>query len=134
MKLVLDGAGEGSAKACWVLIRGARADMFRSASHGESFQLHQKLLSSQPKKPDRYWSAPAPHPAAREPQRFQSLTLAMSGGLNLAAVMAAVDADFVDEVTRDLRPGMTAVIVEANEGSTRPIDDIVALGGRRVLQ
>src|SRR5215475_967864 len=83
MKLVLDGAGEGSAKACWVLIRGARADMFRSASHGEIFQLHQKLLSSQPKKPDRYWSAPAPHPAAREPQRFQSLTLAMSGGLNL---------------------------------------------------
>ena len=51
---------------------------------------------------------------------------------NLAAVMAAVDADFVDEVTRDLRPGMTAVIVEANEGSTRPIDDIVALGGRHV--
>jgi len=50
--------------------------------------------------------------------------------LNLAAVMAAVDADFVDEVTRDLRPGMT--IVEANGGSTRPIDDIVALGGGHV--
>jgi hypothetical protein len=52
--------------------------------------------------------------------------------LNLAAVMAAVDADFVDEVTRDLRPGMTTVIVEANGGSTRPIDDIVALGGGHV--
>jgi uncharacterized membrane protein len=58
--------------------------------------------------------------------------LGATTGLSADAVMAAVDADFVDEVTRDLRPGMTAVIVEANEGSTRAVDDIVALGGGQV--
>ena len=35
--------------------------------------------------------------------------LGATTGLSADAVMAAVDADFVDEVTRDLRPGMTAV-------------------------
>ena len=60
--------------------------------------------------------------------------LGATTGLSTDAVMAAVDADFVDEVTRDLRPGMTAVIVEANEGSTRAVDDIVALGGGHVYR
>lgn len=53
-------------------------------------------------------------------------------GLGADAVMAMMDMDFVDDVTRDLRPGTTAIIVEANEGSTRAVDDIVALGGGRV--
>src|ERR1700675_4722865 len=44
-------------------------------------------------------------------------TLGATTGLGADAVMAAVDTDFVDGVTRDLRPGMTAIVVEANEGS-----------------
>jgi hypothetical protein len=43
-------------------------------------------------------------------------------------LVAAVDADFIDEVKRELHPGMTAVIVEANEGSTRAVDDLVDFG------
>ena len=63
-----------------------------------------------------------------------SATLGATTGLSADAVMAAVDTDFVDGVTRDLRPGMTAIVVEANEGSTRAVDDIVALGGGRVYR
>src|SRR5262245_11481209 len=47
-------------------------------------------------------------------------------GLSGDVVMEALDSDFVEKVTRDMRPGMTAVIVEADEKSTRPVDDIVA--------
>jgi uncharacterized membrane protein len=60
--------------------------------------------------------------------------LGATSGLSADAVMAAVDTDFVDGVTRELRPGMTAIVVEANEGSTRAVDDIVALGGGRVYR
>jgi uncharacterized membrane protein len=60
--------------------------------------------------------------------------LGATSGLGADAVMAAVDTDFVDDVTRDLRPGMTAIIVEANEGSTRAVDDIVAVGGGHVYR
>ena len=49
-------------------------------------------------------------------------------------MMEALDSDFVDSVTTDMRPGMTAIIVEANEGSTRAVDDIVALGGGHVYR
>jgi uncharacterized membrane protein len=61
-------------------------------------------------------------------------TLGATTGLGADAVMAAVDTDFVDGVTRDLRPGMTAIVVEANEGSTSAVDDIVTLGGGRVYR
>jgi hypothetical protein len=47
------------------------------------------------------------------------------------AVMATVDSDFIDDVTSELRPGTTAIIVEANE---RAVDDIVALGGGHVYR
>ena len=50
------------------------------------------------------------------------------------AVMAALDSDFVDEVTDGMRPGMTAIVVEADEGSTRAIDDIVSLAGGHVYR
>jgi uncharacterized membrane protein len=60
--------------------------------------------------------------------------LGATTGLSADAVMAAVDTDFVDDVTRDLRPGMTAIIVEANEGSTHTVDDIVAVGGGHVYR
>ena len=38
-----------------------------------------------------------------------------ASGLTGDAVMAALDSDFVDTVTKELRPGMTALIVEADE-------------------
>jgi uncharacterized membrane protein len=60
--------------------------------------------------------------------------LGATTGLSADAVMAAIDTDFVGGVSRDLRPGMTAIIVEANEGSTRAVDDIVALGGGSVYR
>ena len=61
-------------------------------------------------------------------------TLGATSGLGADAVMAAVDTDFVEDVTRDLRPGITAIIVEANEGSTRAVDDIVTMGNGRVYR
>ena len=60
--------------------------------------------------------------------------LGATTGLGADAVMAVMDTDFVDSVTSDLRPGMTAIVVEANEGSTRAVDDIVTLGGGRVYR
>jgi uncharacterized membrane protein len=60
--------------------------------------------------------------------------LGATSGLTSDAVMSALDADFVDSVTREMRPGMTALIVEADEKSTRPVDDIVALGGGHVYR
>jgi hypothetical protein len=55
-------------------------------------------------------------------------------GLTGDAVMAGLDSDFVDSVTTDMRAGMTALIVEADEKSTRPVDDIVSLGGGHVYR
>src|SRR5260370_16177478 len=48
-------------------------------------------------------------------------------GLSGDAVMAALDSDFVDSVTDGMRPGMTAIVVEADEGRTRAVDYIVGL-------
>lgn len=62
------------------------------------------------------------------------LAVGATMGLSGDVVMEALDSDFVDSVTTDMRPGMTAIIVEANEGSTRPVDDIVALGGGHVYR
>jgi hypothetical protein len=39
-----------------------------------------------------------------------------------------------DSVTTEMRPGTTAIIVQADEKSTRPVDDIVALGGGHVYR
>ena len=55
-------------------------------------------------------------------------------GLTGDAVMASLDSDFVDSVTQEMRPGMTALVVEADEKSTRPVDDIVALKGGHVYR
>ena len=60
--------------------------------------------------------------------------LGATSGLGGDAVMAALDDDFVNSVTRDMRPGVTAIIVEADEKSTRPVDEIVALGGGHVYR
>jgi uncharacterized membrane protein len=58
--------------------------------------------------------------------------LGATAGVSSDTVMAALDSDFVDTVTSQMRPGMTAIIVEADEKSTRPLDDIVARGGGTV--
>jgi uncharacterized membrane protein len=60
--------------------------------------------------------------------------LGATTGLTGDAVMASLDDDFVDSVTTEMRPGMTALVVEADEKSTRPVDDIVALNGGHVYR
>lgn len=60
--------------------------------------------------------------------------LGATTGLTGDAITADLDDDFVDSVTRDMRPGMTAIVVEADEKNTRPVDDIVALNGGRVYR
>jgi uncharacterized membrane protein len=60
--------------------------------------------------------------------------LGATTGLSGDTVMAALDDDFVDSVTKEMKPGMTAVIVEADEKSTRPVDDIVSLKGGHVYR
>src|SRR5258708_6202315 len=53
--------------------------------------------------------------------------LGATAGLSGDAVTAALDSDFVDSVTTEMRPGMTAIIVEADEGSTRAVGENRAL-------
>jgi uncharacterized membrane protein len=60
--------------------------------------------------------------------------LGATTGLMGDAVMADLDTDFVSSVTTEMRPGMTAIVVEADEKSTRPVDDIVAKGGGHVYR
>jgi uncharacterized membrane protein len=60
--------------------------------------------------------------------------LGATAGLGGDAVMAALDSDFIDTVTAEMRPGTTAIVVEADEGSTRAVDDIVTLGGGHVFR
>ena len=55
-----------------------------------------------------------------------------TAGVGSDTVMAALDSDFVESVTTDMHPGTTAIIVEADEKSTRPVDEIVARGGGHI--
>jgi uncharacterized membrane protein len=71
---------------------------------------------------------------AGAPGAALGLALGATSGLTADSVMATVDGDTVDDVSRELVPGRTAIIVEANEGSTRAVDDIVALGGGTVYR
>src|SRR5437899_12981095 len=64
MTTVFDAAGKGSAKACWALMRRARADRFESASSAAKPSLFQRGASCKIKKPDMYWSA---HRGAERP-------------------------------------------------------------------
>jgi len=68
------------------------------------------------------------------PGAAMGAALGATSGLTGDAVMASLDSDFVDTVTKELRPGMTALIVEADEKSTRPVDDIVKIGGGHVYR
>jgi uncharacterized membrane protein len=60
--------------------------------------------------------------------------LGATTGLTSDAIMSSLDDDFVDSVTKDMLPGKTAVIVEADEKSTRPVDEIVTRGGGHVYR
>lgn len=60
--------------------------------------------------------------------------LGATSGLTSDAVMEALDSDFVQSVTSEMRPGMSAIIVEADEKSRRPVDDIVAHAGGHVYR
>ena len=46
----------------------------------------------------------------------------------------ALNEDFVDEVTTQLYPGDTALIVEVDEGSTEPTDRVVSQYGGRIYR
>ena len=68
------------------------------------------------------------------PGAAMGAALGATSGLTGDAVMAALDSDFVDSVTKEMRPGMTALIVEADEKSTRPVDEIVKVTGGHVYR
>src|ERR1700730_2096029 len=55
------------------------------------------------------------------PRVAEGAALVATTGPSGDVAMEALDSAFVDSVTCDVRPGMTAIIVEANEGSTRPV-------------
>jgi len=58
--------------------------------------------------------------------------IAVGGTADLAEL--GLDEDFVNSVSTQLEPGETALIAEVDEGSTEPIDRIVALYGGRVYR
>jgi uncharacterized membrane protein len=66
------------------------------------------------------------------PGAVMGAALGATSGVGSDAVIASLDSDFVESVTSDMRPGMTAIIVEADEKSTRPVDDAVARNGGHV--
>src|SRR4029453_11329953 len=68
------------------------------------------------------------------PGAAMGAALGATSGLTGDAVMAALDSDFVESVTTEMRPGMTALIVEADEKSTRPVDEIVKVTGGHVYR
>src|SRR5260370_7715271 len=57
MTTVFGAAGGGSGKACWVLMRRARADRFESASSAAIPSSFQRVAFRRPEKPDMYWAA-----------------------------------------------------------------------------
>jgi uncharacterized membrane protein len=60
--------------------------------------------------------------------------LGATSGLASDTIMASLDVDFVNGVTKDMMPGKTAIIVEADEQSTATVDDIVSRKGGHVFR
>jgi uncharacterized membrane protein len=60
--------------------------------------------------------------------------LGATSGLAGDAVMSGLDSDFIDSVTHEMRPGKTAIIVEADEKNPRLVDELVANGGGNVYR
>src|SRR5271170_2663422 len=81
MTTVFNDAGEGSAKASWVLMRRTRADTFRSANRRKNLHRFSMLHVAEPKNR----TSIGPHPGRKKNQRFQSWKPAMSGALNLSS-------------------------------------------------
>jgi uncharacterized membrane protein len=55
-------------------------------------------------------------------------------GLINDAGMAILGSATVTSIKSEMQPGMTAVIIEADEASPKAVDDIVAKGGERVFR
>ena len=68
------------------------------------------------------------------PGAAMGAALGATSGLGSDAIMAGLDQDFVDSVTTDMLPGMTALIAEVNEGSTAAVDTIVSRGHGHVYR
>ncbi len=60
--------------------------------------------------------------------------LGATTGLGADVVTGMLDSELINSVRVSIVPGTTAIILEADEGSTRPIDDIVARGGGHVYR
>jgi len=66
---------------------------------------------------------------AGAPGAAMGAALGATSGLGADTVNSMLRADFVNSVRVGMRPGTTAIIVEADEGSTRGVDDIAARHG-----
>src|SRR5271166_2742976 len=108
MTTVFDAGGEGSAKACWALMRRARADRFESANSAAIPSPFQGLVFPRPKKPDRYWSAPrdAKRPAISVVEI--GYVRRSEPKLLLTGLRAGSNADRTVAAAADQRLGMTA--------------------------
>ncbi len=71
---------------------------------------------------------------AGAPGAAMGAALGATTGLGSDAIMAGLDSDFVESVTTDMLPGMTAIVAEVNEGSTVPVDNIVSRVGGHVFR
>jgi uncharacterized membrane protein len=69
---------------------------------------------------------------AGAPGAAMGAALGATSGLGADNVNSMLRADFVNSVRVGMRPGTTAIIVEADEGSTRGVDDVVARRGGQV--
>lgn len=54
------------------------------------------------------------------------------GGLTTDALSDSIDEDFVSSVSADLMPGDSALIIDADEDSTRRVDEVVLANGGRI--
>ena len=60
--------------------------------------------------------------------------LGATGGVLSSGFTKVFETRFVKSVTTEMRPGKTAVIIEAHEASPKAVDDIVAQGGGQVFR
>ena len=60
--------------------------------------------------------------------------LGATTGLGADVVTGMLDSELINSVRVNIVPGTTAILLEADEGSTRPIDDIVARDGGHVYR
>ena len=61
-------------------------------------------------------------------------TIGATGGLVGDVIGSGIAGEFVARIAREVSPGETAVVVEADEGGTRAVDDIVQLNGGTVYR